>query len=431
MNNVANLPEKRGKRVVIIGAGFAGLKLARSLSEKHFQVVLLDKNNYHQFQPLFYQVATSGLEPSSISFPIRKILQHKKHVHFRVAELQKVRWEEKTIETSIGEMGYDYLVLALGANTNFFGNQNIERHAISMKSVSEALLLRNRILENYERALNTSHGMEQESLMNVVITGGGPTGVELAGAIAEMRQYVLPKDYPQLDFSKMTITLLEGSGRLLNGMSDHSGNNALKYLGGLNVKVRLNCLVEDYDGKEVKLKGGERILSNTLIWAAGVRANGIAGFPDNSMGFGGRYKVDSFSRVEFNNDVFVIGDQSIMITEDRPNGDPQVAQVAIQQAIRLNKNLTRLQQGKELDTFEYDDKGSMATVGRNLAVCDLPYMKMKGFLAWLLWLFVHLMSILGAKNKVFVFINWAWSYVTYDQSLRLLIKPVEKKKYDN
>lgn len=428
MEKIANLPKKVGKRVVIVGAGFAGLKLARSLSEKHFQVVLIDKNNYHQFQPLFYQVATSGLEPSSISFPLRKILQHKKNVHFRIATLSRVDWVGKSIATSIGKIEYDYLVLALGANTNFFGNENIKKHAIPMKSVSEALLLRNRILENYETALNTKDADEKAALMNVVLTGGGPTGVELAGAIAEMKEYVLPKDYPELDFSSMSITLLEGSGRLLNGMSESAGINALKYLEKLGVTVRLNTLVEDYNGNDVYLKGGKKIISNTLIWAAGIKANSFEGLPDNSTGFGGRFIVDSFSRSNFSKDVFVIGDQSIMLNEKLDRGDSQVAQVAIQQADTLSKNLERIQNNRALIPFEYNDRGSMATVGRNLAVVDLPFMKMKGFLAWVMWLFVHLMSILGTKNKIFVFVNWAWSYLTYDQSLRLMIKHQEKEQ---
>lgn len=428
MEYISNIPEnQQKKRVVIVGAGFAGVKLALSLKAKHFQVVLLDKNNYHQFQPLFYQVATSGLEPSSISFPIRKILQSKKNVHFRVAELQKVNAEEKSIETNIGRLNYDELILALGATTNFFGNPNLEKFAVPMKSVSEALYLRNTILDNYENALNTADAEVQEALMNIVITGGGPTGVELAGALAEMRKFVLPKDYPELDFSKMTISLLEGSPRLLNGMSEFAGKQSLKYLQKLGVEVRLNCLVEDYDGNLVTLKGGESLSSKTLLWAAGIKANSVEGFPNKAIGAAGRVLVNEYSQTKFDEHIYVVGDQALMITEQNPKGDPQVAQVAIQQANYVAKNLERLRRNMPLIPFKYFDKGSMATVGRNLAVADLAIGNLKGMLAWLIWLFVHLMAILGTKNKVFVFLNWTWSYLTYDQSLRLMIKPREKQ----
>ncbi|MGB0391177.1 MAG: NAD(P)/FAD-dependent oxidoreductase [Salibacteraceae bacterium] len=423
MERIPNLPEKTGKRVVIVGAGFAGLKLAQSLSQKYFQVILIDKNNYHQFQPLFYQVATSGLEPSSISFPIRRVFSKISHVHFRVAEVQKVDYKSKVLETAQGAVDYDYLVLSAGATTNFFGNKNLEKYAIPMKSLSEALFLRNRILDNYEKALNTGSTDEQEALMNIVIAGGGPTGVELAGAIAEMRAFVLPKDYPTLDFSKMQITLLEGSPRLLNGMSEFAGKNALKYLEDLNVNVALNTLVEDFDGHSVIIKEAENVLSKTLIWAAGIKANSIEGFEKEAFSRGGRIRVNSYSQTTFSEKVFALGDQAIMEIESNPNGDPQVAQVAIQQAENLAKNLIRIQEGKALRPFAYNDKGSMATIGRNLAVCDLPFGKLKGYPAWVLWLFVHLMAILGTKNKLFVFMNWVWNYVTYNQSLRLLIKP--------
>jgi len=427
MNEINNIPaSNQRKRIVIVGAGFAGIKLVLSLSAKHFQVILLDKNNYHQFQPLFYQVATAGLEPSSISFPIRKILQKRKNVHFRVASLQHVNWESKSIETDIGSIEYDDLVLSLGATTNFFGNPNLEKYAVPMKSVSEALYLRNAVLENYEQALNTSDPTEQEALMNIVITGGGPTGVELSGALAEMRKFVLPKDYPELDFTKMTISLLEGSPRLLNGMSDYAGRQSLNYLRKLGVEVRLNCLVEDFDGTTVSLKGGEKMSSKTLLWAAGIKANSVKGFSVDTIGPTGRILVNEFSQTKFSDSVYVIGDQALMITAENPKGDPQVAQVAIQQAQNVAKNLNNLRLKKQLKAFKYFDKGSMATVGRNLAVADLAVGSLKGHIAWLMWLFVHLMAILGTKNKVFVFLNWLWSYITYDQSLRLMIKPREK-----
>ena len=362
MERIPNLPGKTGKRVVIVGAGFAGLKLAQSLSHKYFQVILIDKKNYHQFQPLFYQVATSGLEPSSIAFPIRRVFNKSKHVHFRVAEVQNIDWKQNILETDQGSVDYDYLVLSEGATTNFFGNKNLEKNAIPMKSLSEALFLRNRILDNYEKALNTGNSEEQEVLMNIVIAGGGPTGVELAGAIAEMRAFVLPKDYPSLDFSKMQITLLEGSPRLLNGMSDFAGENALNYLNNLKVNVALNTLVEDFDGHTVQIKDSKNVISKTLIWAAGIKANSITGFDQENTGRGGRIKVNSFSQTLFAENVFVLGDQAIIETVENPNGDPQVAQVAIQQAENLTKNLSRLQESKELKPFVYNDRGSMANI---------------------------------------------------------------------
>lgn len=295
-----------------------------------------------------------------------------------------------------------------------------------MKSVAEALYLRNIILDNYEKALNTADSEEQEALMNIVITGGGPTGVELAGALAKMRKFVLPKDYPELDFSKMTNSLLEGSPRLLNGMSEFSGKQSLKYLQKLGVEVRLNCLVEDYDGNTVSLKGGEKLSSKTFLWAAGIKANGAKGLPQEAFGPAGRILVNEFSQTKFDENIYVVGDQSLMLTNDNPKGDPQVAQVAIQQAQNVAKNLNKQRANQPLKPFRYNDKGSMATIGRNLAVADLNFTNLKGFLAWMIWLFVHLMAILGTKNKVFVFLNWTWSYLTYDQSLRLMIKPKEK-----
>ncbi len=423
MNPIANIPQSSRQRVVILGGGFAGLKLSRKLSKSNYQVVLLDRNNYHQFQPLFYQVATAGLEPSAITFPLRKIFQHQKNIHFRVAEVQKVDPAQKKIVTDIGYVDYDILVLAIGADTNYFKNKNIERHAAPMKSLNEALSLRNKILSNYENALNTNESDKAAALMNIVIVGGGPTGVELAGAIAEMKKFILPKDYPELDFSKMKVQLLEAAPRILGGYSKKSSEKAFAYLEKLGVEVRLNTLVEDFDGREVQLKGGEALNARTLIWAAGIKANTVEGLPESVYGHNQRLIVDRFNSVKGLEDVYALGDMAYMETEAYPKGHPQVAQVALQQATLLYKNLRAVQKNKEAKPFAYTDKGSLATVGRNLAIADLAFVHLGGFVAWALWLFVHLMALVGVKNRLFVFINWAWSYFTYDQSLRLLIHP--------
>lgn len=423
MDFIANIPENGKKRLVIIGGGFAGLKLAKDLRKSDFQIVLIDKHNYHQFQPLYYQVATAGLEPSAISFPLRKIFHHHPHIHFRMANLQHVDTASKTIYTDIGKLRYDLLVLAMGARTNYFGNDNLRKHALSMKTVSEAIALRNTIISNFERALNEKDPEVQSWLLNVVIVGGGPTGVELAGAIAEMKKYILPKDYPELDFSKMNIYLLEASSKVLNGYSERSSEKSKEYLLRLGVKVQLGTFVEDYDGRTVYLADGNTLPTETLIWAAGVKANSVPGLPQEVVGRGNRLKVDAYNRLIGFQDIYVLGDQAIMETADYPAGHPQVATVAIQQADLLAKNLKRLLRGKAMEPFRYRNKGALATIGRNLAVADLPGIHFHGFLAWVLWLFVHLMEILGVKNKLIVFINWAWSYFTYDQSLRLLIRP--------
>lgn len=423
MNAIANIPGINKKRIVIIGGGFAGLKLAKDLRKSDFQIVLVDKHNYHQFQPLYYQVATAGLEPSAISFPLRKTFHDQPHIHFRMANLQHVDFDAKTIVTDIGELTYDYLVLAMGARTNYFGNENLRKYALSMKTVSEAIALRNNIISNFERALNETDPLEVNRLLNVVIVGGGPTGVELAGALAEMKKYILPKDYPELDFSKMSIYLLEASNKILNGYSAASSEKSREYLLRLGVKIQLGTFVKDYDGKTVYLADGKTLPTETVIWAAGVKANAVPGLPAELIGRGNRLKVDSFNRLQGSQDVFVLGDQAIMEIEAYPAGHPQVATVAIQQANLLAKNFQRLLAGESLKPFQYKNKGSLATIGRNLAVADLPGFHFHGFFAWVLWLFVHLMEILGVKNKLIVFINWAWSYFTYDQSLRLLIRP--------
>ena len=424
----ANIPESKQKRVVIIGGGFGGLKLARKLAKQDFQVVLLDKNNYHQFQPLFYQVATAGLEPSAISFPFRKVFQQLDNVFIRLVEVTAVNKEESLVESSIGDISYDFLVVAIGADTNFFGNANIAANSLPMKSIAEALAIRNKILQNYEDALSISDAREQQAYMNIVVVGGGPTGVEVAGTLAEMKKHILPKDFPELQFDKMQIHLLEASPKLLANLSEKSSEKSKKYLDALGVKVTLNARVKDYDGEHISMEDGSSINTKTLIWAAGVIANTLKGIPGEALVRGNRIKVDRYNKVEGCDNIFALGDVAFMTEEAYANGHPQVAQVAMQQGENLAQNLVRIAQGKELKPFTYKDLGSMATVGRNLAVVDLPFMKTQGFFAWLIWMFVHLMSIVGTKNRLLIFINWAWNYITYDQSLRLIIRTSKKEK---
>ncbi len=413
------------KKIVIIGAGFAGLRLARKLNNKNFEIWLIDKNNYHQFPPLFYQVATSGLEPSSIAFPLRKAFQKQKNIHVRCTEVNEIHPDKRSISTSIGEITYDYLVIATGTNTNFFGNELVEKNALPMKSVSEALHLRNTILQNLENALIADEETKK-ALLNIVIVGGGPTGVEVSGALAEMKKNVLPKDYPELDFKAMNIYLVEAGTKTLATMSEKASEKSQQYLKELGVNVLTSTQVTSYNGNEVVFSNGDTIKTKNLIWAAGVKGNLIKGLPENVVARGNRIKVNRFNEVENVSNVFALGDIAYMVTEKYANGHPQVATVANEQADVLYKNLLNLQEQKPLVQFEYSDKGSMATVGRNLAVVDLPFIKFQGFLAWLFWMFLHLMLILGVKNKLLVFINWMWKYFTFDQSLRLIIKPYKK-----
>ena len=420
-----NIPDSVQKRVVIVGGGFGGLKLALKLYKKNFQIVLLDKNNYHLFQPLLYQVAMSGLEPSAISFPLRKVFQ-KTGIHFRMAEVESVIPSQNELITDIGRLKYDYLILATGAKTNFFNQEQIEKYTLQMKSAPDALYIRNRALENFEKALNKSEEEDVKSYLNVAIIGGGPTGVELAGAMAEMKKYVLPKDYPELDMSNMKIMLFESSPRLLSGMSESASRTALKYLENLGVEVFTGTPVKNYDGSTLSLPEGVSIEVKTVIWAAGITSDKIDGIEPSVYGRSNRMKVNSFNLVDGYTNIYAIGDNSLLINEVYPNGHPQVAQVALQQANYLSHNLVQLSRNKPLKPFHYIDKGSMATIGRHLAVADLPFAKFKGYFAWLLWSFVHLISIVGVKNKLSVLLNWSWKYITYDQSLRLLVKHKSK-----
>lgn len=423
IQQIPNIPTSNHPKVVIVGGGFAGLKLARKLMKKDFQVILLDKNNYHQFQPLFYQVATAGLEPSAISFPLRKIFHHSKNVVFRMAEVQRIDVNQNRLYSDIGHIDYDHLILAMGGDTNYFGSKSIEYYATPMKTVSEALYIRNKVISNYERAINIEKVEHRKYLMNVVIVGGGPTGVELAGAMAELRNNVLPIDYPELNFHNMKVVLIEAGPELLGSMSPESKSHALKYLQELGVDVMLNTQVKDYDGQIVSLSDDVFLETQTLLWAAGIKPNIIDGLSLEHYAPNGRIYVDSYSQIIDCPGVYALGDVSLLTEEKYPKGHPQVAQVALQQAERLANNLIDAQKGKALKPFRYKDLGSMATIGKKRAVVDLPFIKFQGLLAWLTWLFVHLMAILGVKNRLFVFLNWSWNYLSFDPSLRLLIKP--------
>jgi NADH:ubiquinone reductase (H+-translocating) len=423
-----NIPETAKKRIVIIGAGFGGLKIAKKLVGSGYQIVLIDKNNYHQFQPLFYQVASSGIEPSSILFPLRKIFQKRKDVYIRVAEVYSVDPEKKELHTSLDTVWYDYLVIATGVNSNFFGMKNMEQFAIPMKSISEAMSLRNRILSNLEKAVTLfdQHEDEKRSLLNVVVVGGGPTGVEIAGAIAEMKNFVLPKDYPDLNLDLMQVSLVEGSPALLASMSKHASEKSLFYLQRLGIHVHLSTRVIDYDGNILQLGNGEQMHTQLVIWAAGISGVVPPGIPEGSIGRSRRMLVDEYNKLKGFEDIFSIGDASVMSTSDYPNGHPQVAQVAIQQGTNLANNFKAMSKKAPLKAFKYIDRGSMATIGRNRAVADLPFLKFSGFIAWLTWMFVHLMAIVGVKNRLLIFINWMWNYLTYDQSLRLILWAARK-----
>jgi NADH dehydrogenase len=419
-----NIAKTKAKRVVIVGGGFGGLKLANALRNSGMQVVLVDKNNYHQFPPLIYQVASSGLEPSSISFPFRKIFKKRKNFYFRMAEARSIFPEKKILQTSIGKVEYDYLVFAAGTTTNFFGNKHLEDEAMPMKTLSEAMGLRNALLSNLERSITCATDQERNELQNIVIVGGGATGVEIAGVLSEMKKYVLPADYPEMDSSHLNIFLIEAGGRLLSGMSPKSSEAAEQFLRNMGVNVCLHKKVIDYRDHKVILEDGMEIPTRTFIWVSGVKAAPIDNLPSECIGRGGRLKVDAYNRVEGMEDVFAIGDQCIMTADkDYPNGHPQLAQVAIQQGKLLAENLKRMEKKKKkaLKPFHYRNLGSMATVGRNRAVAEFKKVKTQGWIAWILWLVVHLRSILGVRNRISVMLNWMYNYFTYDQSLRIIV----------
>lgn len=419
-----NIQRNQKKRVVIVGGGLGGLRLAEDLYGSGMQVVLIDKNNFHQFPPLIYQIASAGIDPGSISFPFRQIFRKRKDFYFRMAEARMVDTDKKILQTSIGKIDYDYLVLAAGATTNFFGNKNIEEWAIPMKTVPEAMGLRNALLSNFERALTCATEEERQELLNVVIVGGGATGVEIAGALAEMRRYVIPYDYPDMDSSLMHIYLIEAGDRLLAGLSQESSQKAYEFLKSMGVDIQFGKMVTDYRDHKVVMKDGTEIPTRTFLWVSGIRANAMPGIDESHMGRGFRFKVDEYNRIPGVEDVFAIGDQCLQTSDAAyPNGHPQVAQVAIQQAKNLAKNLKRINQGADssaLTAFRYKNLGSMATIGRNKAVVEIGKFRSQGFFAWVLWLVVHLRSILGVKNKMMVLLNWLWKYVSYNDSIRMI-----------
>jgi NADH dehydrogenase len=428
----AQIPKTDKPRVVIVGGGFGGLQLVKSLSNADCQVVLLDKHNHHTFQPLLYQVATSGLETSSIIYPFRKAFGKQKNFIFRFAEVQKIITETNTLETSVGEISYDYLVIATGATTNYYGMKEIEERSFALKTIEDAIKLRNHVLRNFEEAVLTSNDEQRNSLMDYVIVGGGPTGVEVAGALAELKKHVFPIDYKELNIVEMDIHLVEASPRLLGAMSEESSKKSLEYLQKMGVKVHVGISVKSYDGYTVTLSNGEKLISQTLLWAAGVAGNPVAGLNEQAILPNKRIKTDAFNKVEGYQNIFAIGDIAAVTTEATPKGHPMVAQPAIQQAVNLAKNLKKIfKKDTTLKPFTYKDLGSMATIGRNKAVVELTFVKFQGFFAWVTWLFVHLMALVGFRNRFFVFFSWFSSYFSYDKSNRLIIGDKEQTIHEH
>lgn len=421
-------PKGSKPRIVIVGGGFGGIELAKKLRNKDVDVMMLDKHNYHTFQPLLYQVATGGLEADSIAFPLRKIFKGQKNLTFRVTEVRQVNAAENTIETSIGIIEYDYLVLATGSTSNFFGQAEIERNAMPMKSIPEALNLRSLILQNLEAAQIAADPLLRAQLLNFVVVGGGPTGVETAGALAELKKHVLKNDYPELNIDDVNIYLIEGSPELLGAMSVQAQQKSAAFLEELGVTIMNNARVSAYDGGMLSLMDGQHIPSSTVIWSAGVKGVVLPGLDAEKIVRGNRLKVNEINLVEGYPNIYAVGDVAAMITDEFPNGHPGVAPAAIQQGKLLAKNLLNIIEKKPVEKFKYFDKGAMATVGRNRAVVDLHKIRFQGVFAWFTWMFVHLMTLVGFRNKLVVFVNWVWSYFSYDRGTRLIIRPFFKEK---
>lgn len=425
-----NIPHSDNPRIVIIGGGFAGIALAKELKNKKVQVVLLDKHNYNTFQPLLYQVATGGLEAGSIAFPIRKVIQEYDDFYFRLTNVQEIDTQNKKIIAEIGELSYDYLVMATGSTTNFFGNEEIKRNSMEMKTIPQSLNIRSLVLENFEQAVFTKDVEEQNCLINFVLVGGGPTGVELAGALAEMKKAILQKDYPDLDITKMQINLIQSGDRILNTMSEKSSVAAEKFLLKMGVKIWKNVRVTHYDGRTISTNSDLSFDTATVIWTAGVQGALVSGLDASALvEKAERIRVNSYNQVKGYDAIFAIGDIASMETEDFPQGHPMMAQPAIQQGKLLGKNIIRLIQKQQMEAFEYKDKGSMATIGRNKAVVDLPKFHFSGFFAWFVWMFVHLFSLIGFKNKAVVFLNWVYNYIRFDREGRLIIRPYKKRSF--
>lgn len=414
-------------KLVIVGGGFGGIELAKRLRNKKVEILMLDRHNYHTFQPLLYQVATGGLEADSIAFPLRKIFKNQKNFTFRMTDAERVETARKIIHTSIGEIPYDYLVIATGSDTNFFGQKEIEHFSMPMKTIPEALNLRSMILQNLEEALIETDPVRKSSLLNFVVVGGGPTGVELSGALAELKKHVLPKDYPELRIEDIIVYLIEGSPELLGAMSAQASAKSKEFLQKLGVQVFTNMRVESYDGDVIRLSGGQAINTKNVLWSAGVKGAVLDGFPPETIARGNRLQVDEYNRVSGQDCIFAIGDVAAQITAETPNGLPGVAPVAIQQGKQLAKNIIHLINNENPEPFKYSDKGSMATVGRNLAVVDMGKIHFQGIFAWFVWMFVHLMSLVGFRNKVVTFVNWVWSYFSYDRGTRLIIRKFNRE----
>ncbi|MEX1193428.1 MAG: NAD(P)/FAD-dependent oxidoreductase [Brumimicrobium sp.] len=418
---VIDIPKKQKERVVIIGGGFGGIQIAKALAKKDIQVVIVDKNNYHIFQPLLYQVATSVLEAESIAYPIRKIFKKAKNIFFRQGEVTSIEPEEKKIYLGNDELYYDQLVIASGAKTNFFGNEGLIISAMPMKNVLEALDLRSMVLQNFEKTLRNSNERKRQGMMNIVIAGAGPTGVELAGALGELKQHVLPKDYPELDFDQMNVYIVQSGDRVLPMLSEKSSSRAKKYLEKLGVTVVLNTRVLDFFGDYVQTNTGKDIIARTLIWTAGVIGNPVEGLGEKVVNNGGRIAVDEYNKVKGHENIYAIGDVACMESEEFPRGHPMVAPAAIQQGRNLAKNLSNQLKGKPMKPFKYKDKGAMATVGKNKAVVEMNKLKLGGSFAWFIWMAVHLMSLVGFRNRAITFFNWTKNYFSSDRGMRLII----------
>lgn len=425
-----NIPKTKSPRIVILGGGFAGIAFARTLKNKPVQVVMIDKHNYHTFQPLLYQVATGGLEAGSIAYPIRKVMHHHPEFYFRLGMVTALDPKNNKIIADIGELEYDYLVIATGSKTNFFGNVEIERNSMAMKTIPQSLNIRSLILENFEQALLIEDEAERNCLINFCLVGGGPTGVELAGALAEMKNAILHKDYPDLDISKMQINLIQSGDRILNTMSEQSSAAAEKYLTALGVKVNKNIRVTGYDGRSITTNSDKTFDTATVIWTAGVQGNTPDGIPASSfVEKTERYRVNEFNQVAGYENIFAIGDIALMATEKFPLGHPMLAQPAMQQGKLLGQNIIRKINNQKMKPFVYNDKGSMATIGRNKAVVDLPRYHFHGVFAWFVWMFIHLISLIGFKNKAVVLTNWVYNYVRFDREGRLIIRPYKRKSF--
>ena len=412
---------KPKKQIVVVGGGFAGISIVKKIDTSLFDVLLIDRLNHHQFQPLFYQVATSQIEPSSISFPLRYVFRRNKSIWIRLAKVEKVDIENNTINTSIGDFKYDYLVLAMGCKTNFFGNEEISKHALTLKTTYYAITIRNHILQTFEDIIN-SGDRDKQVLQNIVIVGAGPTGVELAGSFAEIKSSILPKDYHRIDFSKLKIILIEGSKNILNNMSAKTHADSRRYLEKLGVDIMTETNVKTYNGEILTTNTGLEIKTKTVIWAAGVIANTVNGIPQESLKRGNRLKVNRINKLEGVENIFVIGDMAYMETPKYPMGHPQVANVAINQGKLLAENLKNIEKGKPTAEYEYTDLGALATIGRNKAVVDFRFLHLRGYFAWLIWMFLHLMLILNVRNKLIIFINWSWAYITKNTALRIILK---------